>query len=394
VEMSRNNYPVLHDIRILDFTWVLAGPYATRLLADFGAEVIKVQPLLSTEADDAFSRGYYNTWNRNKLGITLNLDKPGGIELAKKLVGISDAVVENFTPRVMANWGLDYENLKKIKTNIIMVSLSLMGQAGPWRDYTGFGPTVHAFSGMTYLTSFPGRPPIGPGFSYADHVAGLYASLGLLGALEHRRRTGEGQHVDISEVEAMTGLLGNATREYTATGKEPEPMGNSSTEAAPHSVYPCQGKDRWCAIAVYTDEEWQGFRRALGDPAWAEDEKFATLAGRVEYRDELNGLISAWTKERTAEEVMARLRENGVAAGVVQDAADLAGDPQLKARGFFLDRPEIGKLADASPIRLSATPARYDLPAPAPGRDNPYVYDKLLGLSKKEMGELKEKGVI
>jgi benzylsuccinate CoA-transferase BbsF subunit len=394
VEMSRNNYPVLHDIRILDFTWVLAGPYATRLLADFGAEVIKVQPLLSTEADDAFSRGYYNTWNRNKLGITLNLDKPGGIELAKKLVGISDAVVENFTPRVMANWGLDYENLKKIKTNIIMVSLSLMGQAGPWRDYTGFGPTVHAFSGMTYLTSFPGRPPIGPGFSYADHVAGLYASLGLLGALEHRRRTGEGQHVDISEVEAMTGLLGNAIREYTATGKEPEPMGNSSTEAAPHSVYPCQGKDRWCAIAVYTDEEWQGFRRALGDPAWAEDEKFATLAGRVEYRDELNGLISAWTKERTAEEVMARLRENGVAAGVVQDAADLAGDPQLKARGFFLDRPEIGKLADASPIRLSATPARYDLPAPAPGRDNPYVYDKLLGLSKKEMGELKEKGVI
>jgi benzylsuccinate CoA-transferase BbsF subunit len=394
VEMSRNNYPVLHDIRILDFTWVLAGPYATRLLADFGAEVIKVQPLLSTEADDAFSRGYYNTWNRNKLGITLNLDKPGGIELAKKLVGISDAVVENFTPRVMANWGLDYENLKKIKTNIIMVSLSLMGQAGPWRDYTGFGPTVHAFSGMTYLTSFPGRPPIGPGFSYADHVAGLYASLGLLGALEHRRRTGEGQHVDISEVEAMTGLLGNAIREYTATGKEPEPMGNSSTEAAPHSVYPCQGKDRWCGIAVYTDEEWQGFRRALGDPAWAEDEKFATLAGRIEYRDELNGLISAWTKERTAEEVMARLRENGVVAGVVQDAADLAGDPQLKARGFFLDRPEIGKLADASPIRLSATPARYDLPAPAPGRDNPYVYDKLLGLSKKEMGELKEKGVI
>src|SRR4030043_65146 len=163
------NQSVLQGIRILDFSWVLAGPYATRILADFGAEVIKVQPLMPQE-EDKFSRGYYSTWNRNKLGITLNLNKPEGVALAKGLVAISDAVVENFTPRVMAYFGLDYESLKKLKPDIIMLSLSTMGNTGPWRDYTGFGPTVQAFSGMTYLTSFPGQPPLGPGFSYADHI--------------------------------------------------------------------------------------------------------------------------------------------------------------------------------------------------------------------------------
>jgi crotonobetainyl-CoA:carnitine CoA-transferase CaiB-like acyl-CoA transferase len=387
--------PILHNIRILDFSWVLAGPYATRLPADFGAEVIKVQPRLSTEADDDFSRGYYNTWNRNKLGITLNMNNPEGITLAKKLAGICDAVVENFAPRVMANWGLDYAKLKKVKRDIIMVSMSVMGQTGPWRDYTGYGPTVQAFSGMTGLTSFPGRPPPGPGFSYADHVAGLYASLTLLGALEHRRRTGEGQHIDISEVETMTSLLGGAISDYTANGREPGPAGNSSTQAAPHNVYPCQGKNRWCAIAVFTDDEWSGFKRALGNPARAEDKKFVALSGRIENRDELDKLISAWTKRHSAEELMAKLQANGVAAGVVQDAADLSRDPQLQARGFFVKQPEIEQpFIDATPIKLSQAPAEYSRPAPTPGRDNDYVYGKLLGISEKEMADLREKGVI
>ena len=163
---------VLKNIRILDFSWVLAGPYATRILADFGVEVLKVQPLLPQDNQDTFSQGYDNTWNRNKLGITLNLNKPQGIALAKKIVGISDAVVENFAPRVMANWGLDYAHLKKIKPDIIMLSLSAMGNSGPWRDYVGYGPTVQAFSGITYLTSYPDKPPSGLGYSYADHIAG------------------------------------------------------------------------------------------------------------------------------------------------------------------------------------------------------------------------------
>ncbi|GAI01091.1 unnamed protein product, partial [marine sediment metagenome] len=319
------NRPVLHGIRILDFTWVLAGPYATRVLADFGAEVIKIQPLMP-EAEDEFSRGYYNTWNRNKLGITLNLSKPQGVALAKRLVTISDAVVENFTPRVMANWGLDYDSLKKLKPDLIMLSLSTMGNTGPWRDYAGFGPTIQAFSGITYLTSFPGEPPLGLGTSYADHIAGLVACLALLGALEYRQRTGEGQYIDVSQVEAMASLLGDAILDYTVDGRQVEPVGNSSTEAAPHGVYRCRGDDRWCAIAVFTEDQWQGFKRALGNPPWAEARRFASLAGRLKNSEQLNRLVEDWTKEHTAEEAMALLQEQGVAAGVVQDASDLAQD--------------------------------------------------------------------
>ncbi len=385
------NQAVLQGVSILDFTWVLAGPYATRILADFGAEVMKVQPLLQEE-EDTFSRGYYNTWNRNKLGISLNLNKPEGVALARRLVGISDAVVENFTPRVMANWGLDYDSLKKVKPDIIMLSMSAMGQTGPWRDYAGFGPTVQAFSGMTRLTSFPGKPPLGLGFSYADHMAGLMAALALLGAMEYRQLTGEGQYIDVSQVEAMASLLGGTILEYTVNGREVEPVGNSSTRAAPHGVYRCQGDDRWCAIAVFADGEWQGFKRASGNPPWTEDERFTTLSSRLENAEELDRLVGAWTMGYTAEEVMVSLQEEGVAAGVVQDAGDLASDPQLKARGFFI---ELGKtLSDATPIKLSEASARYRRGAPTQGQDNSYVYGELLGMSEDELAELRQQGII
>jgi benzylsuccinate CoA-transferase BbsF subunit len=385
------NQPVLQNLRILDFSWVLAGPYATRILADFGAEVIKVQPLLPREEDE-FSRGYYNTWNRNKLGITLNLNKPEGVALAERLVNISDAVVENFTPRVMANWGLDYESLKKIKPDIVMLSLSTMGNSGPWRDYVGFGPTIQAFSGITYLTSFPGKPPLGLGISYADHIAGLVGCLALLGALEYRQKSGEGQYIDLSQVEAMASLMGGAILEYMLSGREVEAVGNSSTEAAPHGVYRCKGNDRWCAIAVFTDEEWRGFKRALGNPAWTEDKSFITFTARLKNKARLDRLIEEWTKEHTAEEAMALLQGQGVAAGMVQDASDLARDPQLRARGFFV---ELGKtISDGVPVRLSDTPAKYSRAAPLQGQDNDYVYKKLLGMSEDELAKLRQQGII
>jgi benzylsuccinate CoA-transferase BbsF subunit len=390
-----NSRPVLSAVRILDFTWVLAGPYATRILADFGAEVIKVQPLLPPE-EDAFGRGYYNTWNRGKRGITLDLNRAEGVALAKRLVEVSDAVIENFSPRVMANFGLDYANLTKIKPDLIMLSLSAMGSLGPWRDFTGFGPTIQAFSGLTYLTAFPGGPPLGTGTAYADHVAGLFACLALLGALEHRRRTGEGQHVDVSALEAMVNLLGEAVLECELTGKGPVPSGNSSDEAAPQGVYPCRD-DRWCAIAVSGEDEWQGFCKALGNPPWSREKRFSTALVRRKSRAALDSLMSGWTQEHTAAEVMAALQGQGVAAGVVQDAADLARDPQLRERGFFveLEHPETGvKAADASPIHLSETPARYARAAPRPGQDNRYVYGELLGLGEAEIAGLKEQGVI
>jgi benzylsuccinate CoA-transferase BbsF subunit len=381
------NQPVLQNIRILDFSWALAGPYATRILADFGAEVIKVQPLLPQE-EDKFSRGYYNTWNRNKRGITLNLNKLEGIALAKKLVKISDAVVENFTPRVMANWGLGYNNLKKIKPDIIMLSLSTMGNTGPWRDYVGFGPTIQAFSGITYLTSFAGKPPLGLGTAYADHIAGLFGCLALLGALEYRRNTGEGQYVDLSQVEAMAGLLGGAILDYQLEGREVV----GSTEAAPHGVYRCQGDDRWCAIAVFTDEDWQAFKRALGNPPWAEDKRFSTFSGRLQNKARLDKLVQEWTIGHSAEEVMTLLQREGVAAGVVADASDLAQDPHLKERGFFVKLDKT--ISDGVPVRLSHAPARYRRAAPRRGQDNDYVYGELLGIGEGELAGLRQNGII
>jgi benzylsuccinate CoA-transferase BbsF subunit len=399
---------VLKNIRILDFTWVLAGPYATRLLADFGAEVIKVQPLLP-DAADKYSRGYYNTWNRNKLGVSLDLNQPEGIEIVKELVKGSDAVVENFSPRVMTNWGLDYLGLKKIKPDIIMVSLSTLGHEGPWRDYVGFGPTAQAFSGITHLTAYPGQPPSGIGYSYADHIAALYASLAFLGALEHRRQTGQGQYLDLSETEAMVSLLSKSIIDYTRHGKEPRPIGNSSDKAAPHGVYPCLEQDRWCAIAVTTEKEWERFKHSLGNPAWTDDARFATLADRIKNRGALDNLVQGWTKVHTAEEIMAILQGKGVPAGVVQNAADLAHDPQLMSSSFFIQIPEsqegkttaekenlaVGKnLVDASPIRMSDTPAQYRRGAPAIGQDNDYVFRELLGLKQSEISRLREKNVI
>jgi crotonobetainyl-CoA:carnitine CoA-transferase CaiB-like acyl-CoA transferase len=223
------------------------------------------------------------------------------------------------------------------------------------------------------------------------------ATLAFVGALEYRHRTGEGQYIDVSQVEAMSSLLCNAFLDYGINGKPPEPTGNRSSEAAPYGVYRCRGNDRWCAIGVFNDDEWQGFKRASGNPSWAEAQKFATLSGRLENADELDRLVEGWTRGHTAEEVMALLQGQGVAAGVVQDAGDLACDPQLRARDFFieLDHPELGRtISDATPIKLSDTPARYGRAAPITGQDNEYVYGKLLGMSEGELAELRQQGII
>jgi benzylsuccinate CoA-transferase BbsF subunit len=387
---------VLQDIRILDFSWVLAGPYATRLLADFGAEVIKVHPLLP-EAEDAYSRGYYNTWNRNKLSITLNMGCPEGLEIARQLIKLSDAVVENFSPRVMANWGLEYAALQKLKPDIILLSMSMMGNTGPWRDYSGYGPAVQAFSGITHLTAYPGGPPLGTGYAYADHVAALYGSLALMGALEYRRKTGEGQFIDLSQTETMVSLLSDAILEYTLSGHEPVPTGNSSSAAAPSGVYPCLGEDKWCAISVTSEAQWASFKRALGNPPWADEIKFATLTGRLQNTEALDCLVQAWTQQFTAAEVMDILQKEEVPAGVVQDAAALTTDPQLRARRFFLEFPGSSPgthFTDASPVRLSDTPAKYRRAAPEPGQDNDYVYRQLLGITPDDINSLRKKHII
>jgi len=383
----------------MDFSWVLAGPYATRILADFGAEIIKVQSSKTARGAESNSSGYFNTWNRNKLGITLDLSQPEGRELALRLAGMSDVVIENYSPRVMANWDLGYEKLKRARHDIIMLSMSGMGQTGPWKDYTTFGPTIQALSGLTYLTSFSQDTPMGLGYSYADHASGLMAALAMLTALEYRDRTGEGQYIDMSEYEAMCTLLGPMLMDHTVNHNPAIPQGNHPDyyTAAPYGCYPCRGDDRWCVIAVFDDEEWQALCYILGYPAWTEEAKFSTTTQRQQHARELDELLSQWTIEHTPEEIMHKLQKAGIAAGVVNDARDLAQDPQLTTRDFFTEssHPVLGNtISNSTPIRLSRTPAQFQRAAPLLGQDNHYVFRELLGLNESELSRYIEDGII
>ena len=389
----------LEGLRILDFSWVLAGPYGTRILADFGAEVIKVQSRKIATGAESNTTGYFNTWNRNKLGVTLNMNHSEARDIALKLVKVSDVVVENFSPRVMSNWGLSYDKLAEVKPDIIMLSMSGMGQTGPWRDFVAFGPTIQAFSGITYLTSFPQAAPLGLGYSFADIAAGLFATFAILTALENRSRTGQGQYIDISEYECICSLLGPAILDYVLNHNAVMPQGNSPSyiPAAPYGCYRCAGDDRWCVIAVFTEEEWQCLCHVLGNPAWSKDEKFSTFPGRKRYIKELNELLEQWTVNHTPEEVVNLLQQAGIPAGMVKDVEDLANDAQLLARNFFIqtEHPILGKTtSDNTPIRLSRTPARFRRAAPLLGQDNYHIYRELLGMSEQDLSQYIKEGVI
>ncbi len=393
------NRKPLSGLRVLDFTWMLAGPYATRIFADFGAEVIKVQSKKTARGAEANLTGYFNQWNRNKRSITLDMVYPEAREAVLKLTAKSDVVIENFSPRVIANWGLDYERLQQVKPDLIMLSMSAMGQGGPWKDYVAFGPTLQALSGLTSLTAFEKDAPLGLGYAYADIVAGLYAALAVLAALEHRDRTGQGQYIDLSEYEAICTLMGPSLLNASVNDKEILPHGNCPGHivAAPYGCYPCSGTDRWCVIAVFNEEEWQSLCRILGRSDWAIEERFATVARRKENRKELDELLSKWTTQHTPEEVVRLLQEAGISAGVVQHAEDLSRDPQLMAGEFFiqLQHPVLGKtVADRSPIRFEEDATVGWKAAPLLGEDNRYVFAELLGLTESELFYYAEKEII
>ena len=267
---------IIKGIRVLDFTRVLAGPFTTRILADFGAEVIKVRSGTVPGAAEENRGAYFNAWNRNKLGITLNMSRPEARELVLRLVSITDVVIENFTPRVMSNWGIAYEDLRRIREDIIMISMSGMGQTGPWKDFTAYGPTIQSLCGLTFLTSYDRKNPMGLGYSHADTIAGLYGALAVLAALEYRDKTGKGQSIDLSEYEAGCTLLGTVFMDLTANQKDILPQGNWTgyISAAPYGCYPCLGDDRWCAIAVFNNDEWKAFCEIMGDPPWTREERF------------------------------------------------------------------------------------------------------------------------
>ena len=390
---------ILNGLRVLDFTWMLAGPYATRILADFGAEVIKVQSKKTAKGAESNITGYFNTWNRNKRSITLDMGYPEAKELFLKLTRISDVVIENFSPRVMSNWGLSYEKLKEVRPDLIMVSMSGMGQTGPWKDFVAFGSTLHALSGFTYMTSFAQDSPIGLGYAYADTISGLYAAFAVLAALEYRDRTGKGQYIDLSEFEAISSLMGPALLNRSMNHREVLPQGKRSDyiPAAPYGCYKCMGMDKWCVIAVFNEEEWQALCDVLGHPAWTEEEKFSTLSKRQENAEELDGFLGQWTVQYTAEEVVNLLQEAGISAGIVQNAEDLAKDPQLLTRDFFihLKHPVLGDtISDRSPIRFKESPTMDWKSGPLLGEDNRYVYMELLGLTESELSSYTERGII
>ncbi len=394
---ARNGGP-LEGIRILDFTRILAGPYATRILGDLGAEVIKIQTRKTAKGAESDASAYSRTWNRNKKSISLDMDYPEAREVVLRLTEVCDVAVENFSPRVMANWGLTYEKMKDVKPDLIMLSISAMGHTGPWRDYVGYAPTTQALSGMTYMTSWDERSPAGLGQAYADVVSGLYGAVAILAALEYKDRNGRGQHIDLSNYEAMCSLMGPAVLDAGANRRETQPKGNSMEDrpAAPCGCYPCSGSDRWCVIEVSSEAQWEALCRVLGDPSWTKDGIFSTIASRKTHADELDRHLSLWTSHRKAEEIVRALQESGVPAGVVQDARDLADDPQLRFRDFFvkIEDPDHGvRITDNLPIKSEGRHANEWKPAPVLGGDNRYVFLQLLGFEESRFEDYVRKGV-
>ncbi len=390
---------ILSGLRVVDLTRVVAGPYATRILADFGAEVIKVQTgRTATGAEDNVT-GYFNAWNRNKKGISLNLNHREAQDLFCRLVALSDVVAENFTPRVMTNWGLSYDALKAFRQDLIMLSMSGMGQTGPWKDFAAYGPTLQSLGGLTYLTSFSATEPLGLGYSYADPIMGIYGAISVLAALEYREQTGVGQHIDLSGYEAVCTLIGPELLDAAVNKRNVSPAGNSSWHGQlwPAGCYPCRGSDQWCVIALSHEHQWPILCQIIGRPAWCHDERFATSSGRGGNHEVIDDMITSWAKKHATEEVVKLLQEAGVPAGVVQDAAALACDPQLIDRKFFaqLHHPLLGiSLADTYPFQFPESNREDWQAAPLLGADNEYVFRELLGLTLEEIGFLKEKGAI
>jgi crotonobetainyl-CoA:carnitine CoA-transferase CaiB-like acyl-CoA transferase len=385
---SASSGDILKGIRIIDLTRMLSGPYATRILGDFGAEVIKVQSTLTARGAERNDSPYFCAWNRNKRSICLDLNHPEARNLLLELVSISDIVVENYSPRVLKNWELTYCRLTKAKADLIMASISAMGQTGPWRDFVGFAPTFHALSGLIAESSRSLDTPINIGHAYGDVIAGLYAALAIISALEHRDSTGKGQYIDLSAYEAMCTLLGPA---FNTSNRLVNDGG-----LVPCGCYPCVGSDRWCAIAIAGEDEWQLFCRIAGKAQWTVD-KFSTLAGRRKNHTELDKMIAQWTAGQVAENLVRRLQKAGIAAAVVQNAEDLAHDSQLAARRFFipLNHPKLGKLfSDRSALWPWQEKHVEWKPAPLFGEDNDYVFSKLLGHSSSDIRSFIKKGVI
>ena len=389
---STGEAPPLAGVRVLDFTWVVAGPVATRLLADLGARVIKVERPGTTDFGDRRG-GLSGSLMRGKESVVLDLRAAAGLDLARRLALACDVVVDNFSARVMPQLGLDWRTLSRTRPDLVCVRMTGFGLTGPQRHHVSYGPTLQALAGYTLAMAHAGGAPAGFGYSYSDLASGHMAALATLAALRRRRRTGAGTEVDLSQLEVVAGLVGPWLAESG------EPLGNASQEgpAAPHGVYPCAGDDRWVAITVMDDEQWSALARAVGEPAWWGD-ALATTAARVRRHDEIDRRLAAWTRARDAEDVESLLQSAGVPAGLVAGAADVCRrDPQLAVRHHFVDvaTPEGGSVRlDGPPFPPDDAFARARGPGPLLGEHTRAVLTEILALAPADLDALEVAGAI
>jgi benzylsuccinate CoA-transferase BbsF subunit len=398
----------LADVKILDLMWVMAGPAGSRILADYGATIVRVEstrridtartlmPFLNRRPGPDSSALFQNM-NAGKLGITLDLTKEAGRAVVHDLVRWADVVTESFSPRAMRGWGLDYKSLRKIKPDIIMLSSCLMGQSGPWAKFAGFGNLAAAISGFFNLAGWPDRAPAGPFGAYTDYVSPRFTAIAILAALDHRRRTGQGQYIDQSQAEASLHFLGPALLDYTANGRVQGGIGNRDLNYAPHGIYPTVGTDCWIAIATENEQQWQALCSVLGRPEFVTDDRFSTLTARLAHQDELDEAIAAWTKTQDRFQAEVLLQARGVPAGAVRTIHELYADPQLVHRTHFvrLDHATLEAITvEGSRFRLSRTPAQVRTSAPTFGRDNQHVLESILGYKEEQITELVAAGAL
>lgn len=394
----------LDGVKILDFMWALAGPGATRTLADYGATVVKIEsegkadvlrgvnPFIGEQGGQENALQFHSL-NANKLGLTLDLSLPEARDVVFDLVRWCDVLTESFSPKAMTKWGFGYEDLKKINPNLVMFSSCLMGQTGPMRMYAGFGTMAAAIAGFYPITGWPDRIPAGPFTAYTDYISPRASVAVILAALEHRRLTGEGQHIDLSQLEAALQYLGPALLDQEVNGVTAGRNGNADHHLFPHGVFPAAGDDRWVALACETDEQWNALARVLGADALVD----LDVAARRVRATEIDELIEGWTRSLEPSEAQDRLQAVGVAAHMVNNAADLIADPQILHRQHFLAVPHIvhgSTWVEAASYTLSRTPARVDWGGPMFGQHNMEVLEGLLGYDGDRIADLVIAGAI
>lgn len=388
--------PPLHGVRVLDFTHIVAGPFCTRILADLGAEVLHVETRSRAEGLGVHPGRRDVRVDRNKQSITLNLKHPAGQAAATRLAATADVVVENFSTGAMERLRLDYESLAPLNPRLIYVSMSGFGHTGPRRTWTSMNMNLQGYSGLMLVTGAEGDPPTSVSNSWNDFIGGLHAAFAVLQALAERRHDGRGRFIDLAQAECSVSTLGPLLLSSAVNRRAPPRLGNRATDVAPQGCYPCAGEDEWCAISVLHDAQWAALARVIGRPELASDPRFGDVAGRLRHHDELDELITAWTRTRSKEEVQAQLTAAGVPAERVRRAEDVVNSDD--AGRAFVPLPVPGKekpdLAARLPYSLSLS-AVLAPEAPAPmGHDTRWALTEWAGYTEAEIDALEEAGAL